>query len=532
MQANSMSNDWAAQMRRALELMNLHRFSEADQICKTILEINAGVTDAWVIRARIAQRRNLPADMLALARQAFKSAPGHLGSAFLVVEALTLCGERAEARSSLQKIEAKAGKDARLLQHIAEFHTHSGAHEGARRCLQRAGEIEPRNPHCLYNLAASLIALGDMAQAEIYLDRVIALDSHDYDAYYNRATLRRQTVAGNHVKEMTAVLQAGVKHPAGEAGLCYALAKELEDLGDYRKSFEFLQRGAEARRKLLSYRVEDDIAAIDEIRKTFDKSLFQKAAQGHDEAGPIFILGLPRSGTTLVDRIISSHSEVESLGEINDFALSLMRLAGNLPDKMALIRRAAALDFRSLGKAYTDSTRGYERRRTYFIDKTPLNYLYIGLIHLALPNARIIHMRRDPMDSAYAMYKTLFRMGYPFSYDLSDIARYYAAYEGLMAHWRSLLPGRFLDVDYEDLVENQEAVSRRIISHCGLDWEDACLRFHDNSSPAPTASAAQVRQPIYKSSLQLWRRYEQELQPLVQMLRDHGVTVDTNKCAS
>ena len=158
-----------------------------------------------------------------------------------------------------------------------------------------------------------------------------------------------------------------------------------------------------------------------------------------------------------------------------------------------------------------------------FIDKTPVNFLYIGLIARALPNARIIHLRRHPMDSGYALYKTLFRMGCPYSYDLADIAAYQLAHRRLMDHWRAVLPGRFLDVDYEALVTYQEAVSRRIIAHCGLDWQDACLRFHENSSPAATASAVQVRQPIHANSVGLWRRYAEQLEPLKAALTAGGM---------
>jgi sulfotransferase family protein len=180
----------------------------------------------------------------------------------------------------------------------------------------------------------------------------------------------------------------------------------------------------------------------------------------------------------------------------------------------------------ALGESYWTAIQGYGHSRPFVVDKTPLNYLYLGLIAKALPRAHVVHVRRHPMASCYAMFKTLFRMGYPFTYHLGDLGSYYLAYQRLMNYWRALLPGRFLDLDYESLVEDQEGTTRRLLAHCGLEWRDACLRFHENPAPTATASAAQVRQPIYRDSLDLWRNYRQELAPLARMLAHNGVPVD------
>jgi hypothetical protein len=237
------------------------------------------------------------------------------------------------------------------------------------------------------------------------------------------------------------------------------------------------------------------------------------------------VLGLPRSGTTLVDRILSSHSKVASLGEIQDFALVLIEGAGQARDKADLIRRSAAMDHAALGRAYRSRIAERDPRALFAIDKTPLNFLYIGLIALALPNARIVHVRRGAMDGCYAMYKTLFRMGYPFSYDLGDLAAYRIAYERLMAHWRGALPGRMVEIDYEALIADQEGESRRLVAACGLDWEEACLDFHRNPAPVATASAVQVRAPIHDRSVGLWRRYETGLVPLADALGKAGIAL-------
>ena len=442
------------------------------------------------------------------------------------IEALLRAGRAEEGLALLKALEASAQQDGHLLQHVGELYTHMGQHRQACATYARAAELEPSNPHYLYNLATARIALGEMDEAERLLDRVIARAPEDYDAYYNRATLRRQTRTANHIAELEKRLAAPLRHPAGAVPLGYALAKEYEDLGESEKSFAALKRGADMRRRMLSYRVEDDIATMDALAQAFDPSVFARAQAGYDDERPIFILGLPRSGTTLVDRILSSHSAVTSLGERSDFALSLVRQAGS-GAKADLIRRSTTLDFAALGRAYCDAIGAGQGEATRLIDKTPVNFLYLGLIALALPQARIVHLRRDPMDVCYAMYKTLFRMAYPFSYDLTDLGRYYLAYEKLMAHWRAVLPGRFLDVDYEALVADQEAVSRRLVAHCGLDWQEACLSFERNASPSLTASAAQARQPIYRSSVGLWKRYARDLAPLADVLRAGGIEVET-----
>lgn len=434
-------------------------------------------------------------------------------------------GAMAQALTHLNQLAADSWNDPISLQYVGEHLVHAAQNARAVEVYRRACELSPDDTRGLYNLATALIAVGDMVTSEALLDRVVALDPFDFDAWQNRSTLRRQTPERNHVRDME-VLINGLGRERGEVQLGYALSKELEDLGEWQKSFVYLKRGADRRRANLSYDVATDVAAMTEIRRVFDANYLNDSRPGDATATPIFVLGLPRSGTTLIDRIISSHDSVQSLGEINDFALCLTRLAGGVGGgKTNLIHAARDIDPKALGEAYMASSRGYGATRPIHIDKTPVNYLYIGLINKALPNARIVHLTRHPMDTLYAIYKTLFRMGCPYSYSLDDLARYYIAYDGLMTHWRGLLGGRLIEVSYEDMVGDQETQTRRLIAALGLDWQDACLNFHENASAAATASAAQVRQPIYKTSVALWRRYETELAPLVERLRAAGIAL-------
>lgn len=383
----------------------------------------------------------------------------------------------------------------------------------------------PDDPSLVYNTASSAVALGRLGEAERLFARVIFLDPADHDAWQNRSTLRRWTEEENHVEALAYVASRLEPDAPGQAPVHYALAKELEDLGRYDEAFAALQRGATARRRRLSYDVADDEAVMARIRSVFDRNWFERTPEAASQGGPVFILGLPRSGTTLTDRILSAHGDVESLGEINTLPLAVTRLTGTGTDRLDRVDASASVDPSDLGRAYLDGSRGYGVSAPWLIDKTPLNFLYLGLIRKALPGARVVHLRRHPLDSCYAMYKTLFRMGYPFSYRLQDVGRYYLAYHALMAHWRSLLGDFMLDVDYEQLVEEPEREARRLLEFVGLDWDPACLDFHTRDAPAATASAAQVRQPIYRSSVARWRCYERQLAPLAGKLREQGIAL-------
>jgi tetratricopeptide (TPR) repeat protein len=460
--------------------------------------------------------------MLATASHAVKLQPDHSAASLREIESQIYCGHVDIALSKLTALEKNANDNAHLLQEIAQMYLHCAAHKEAGRCYERAVLLRPDHAPYLFNLASSCVALGDIKRAEELFDQVIQLDPADLGACLNRSMLKTWKPDNEHISELSKKLEQLPSAHAGEVPLCFALAKEYEDLGDAKKSFTYLQRGANRRRSMMAYRVDQDVAAMVRIEQVFNAELLANAKPPAADERSYFILGLPRSGTTLVDRILSSHSKVGSLGEINNFVYALMQLAG-ASDKLELIQRSAHVDMEKLGQIYRSGIAGYGNHATHLINKTPQNYLYMGLIRMALPGAKIIHLRRHPLDSCYAMYKTLFRMGYPFSYSLDDLGHYYLAYHRLMQHWRNVMPGQFLDLDYEILVDQQENTTRRMLTYCDLEWENSCLEFHNNTAPAATASAAQVRQPVYRSSLQRWREYADQLEPLTEFLTAHGV---------
>lgn len=506
-------------LQKADALLRARQPQQAERICAEILAARPHLAEAHLIRARAQQMLGLFDAMLESIDQTRIAQPSSLLAGLMRIEALIGLGEIAAARSAVQALKAGDGaNDPGLLARLAEFETQLGGHAAALNTLRKAASMQPGDPALAYNLASAEIANGELAAAEARLDGLIACNAADYDAYYNRATLRKQTPERNHVEELAGRLGA-LQDPRGEAALCYALAKELEDLGEYDDSFAYLQRGAQARHRRLQYRVETDIGAMEKIARCFGRDYFDRQDADGAGEGAIFVLGLPRSGTTLVDRILSSHPDIESAGEVNDLAIAITRHGGGAGSKADLIERAAAMDAGPAGRQYMKAMRERGGGARFIIDKTPLNFLYIGLIAKALPRAKIVHVDRDPMDAGFAMYKTLFRMGYPFSYDLEEIGRYMRAKSMLMDHWRRFLDGRIIGMSYEALVANQESESRRLIEAIGVPWRDECLSFHENTAPAATASAAQVRRPIYASSVGKWKYYERHLGALSKSLQ-------------
>ena len=516
----------AITLREIETLIAWRRFADAEDRALRAIAYHPRNPAVWFLLGHSRQQRHNIDGARKAANQGLLVAPADKPLRVLSIELDVQTGKLAAALKDLRALAAEKGHNESLLLLIARLFTRLNLHAEADRCHRQALEKAPENVETLLRLANSTMAFGNAEEAERLLNQVIAAAPRNYDAYYNRAIARKQTASCNHVAQIERLLSQPSLDANGEIVLCHALAKELEDIGEYRRSFAVLKRGADMRRRTLRYRVEDDVSAMQEVSTVFNRDFFARDMPGEQTPKPIFILGLPRSGTTLLDRILSSHSQVESLGEVNRFAGILMRAARRSNDKFDLIAQSAQADLASVGRTYAEIASAIGTGTARFIDKTPLNFVYLGAIARALPNATIVHVRRNAMDVCYAIYKTLFSMVYAFSYDLSDLARYYLAYDKLMAHWRAMQPGRLIEVRYEDVVANQEYITRRLIADCGLDWEDVCLTPERNDGPSLTASAAQVRRKIYSSSIGLWRAYEKELQPLVRTLQENGISID------
>jgi tetratricopeptide (TPR) repeat protein len=397
----------------------------------------------------------------------------------------------------------------------------------ASRCYAQAVELAPHEPRFWFNRAAVSRFLGDLEGAEADYDRALLLDPNDAQACLNRSELRVQAPERNHLTELEKMLSARTGGWHYEVPLRYALAKEYEDLGEYASAWRHLAAGSALRRKHLQYDPRVDLATVDWIRQAFPSGL--RGSPGAQSAEPIFVLGMPRTGSTLIDRILGRHTQVYSAGELQDFGAAVVTAVqlrrGRAVPRQQLIADSAALDFGALGEDYVQRTRPRTGHTPHFTDKLPLNYLYCGLIARALPKARMVHVTRAPMATCYSIYKVLFAQGYPFSYDLVELADYYVGYRRLMAHWHATLPGRIIDIAYEDLVKDPEREARRLFDALALPWQPQCLDFERNPHPVATASASQVRRPLYTGAVSSWRHYERQLAPLAERLAAAGISI-------
>jgi tetratricopeptide (TPR) repeat protein len=379
----------------------------------------------------------------------------------------------------------------------------------------------PNQPRIWLNAAHALRTVGRRDEAVAAYRRCIALAPELGDAYWGLANLKTASLTDAEAKAMAAQLQRADLPGEDRLHLNFALGKALEDRGDYADAFAHYAAGAKIRRASIPYDADETTAQMQRAKAVFTSAFFaDRQGFGSPSSAPIFVLGLPRSGSTLIEQILASHSAVEGTMELPDIgflAKSLDRAARggrgpSYPERLVELDAASAS---ALGESYIATTaiqRQLDRPR--FIDKMPNNFQYIGLIHLILPNAKIIDARRHPLGSCFSAFKQHFAQGQAFSYDLTDLGRYYADYVELMTHVDTAIPARIHRVIYEDLVEDTDAQVRRLLDYCGLPFEEGCLKFYDNDRAVRTVSSEQVRQPIFRDGLEQWRRFEPWLGPL------------------
>lgn len=451
------------------------------------------------------------------------------GNPFLMLKKGTLLKSmrrRSEMVSVAKEVAARADGNGRLLIQLGALYQGGNMHADAIAAFGQARALLGEQPALLYDMAVSRFFSGDFEHAERDLDAVLAAAPQWARALYLRARLRRQTPERNHVAEIERRLATGFRRVDDEVAALYALAKEREDLGEYEKSFSALAAGAAKKRGTLRYDVTQECAAHQAIRDAYTAETMSGLPAGHDDAGAIFIVGMPRSGTTLTERMLLQSGEVAAAGEPKDFGHLLANAADkvrNIEPQLTPTQATLRIDFAALGRDYMRRMREVVGGSRWFVDKLPVNYRYCGAIATALPKARIIHLVRDPLDACYAVFKTLFFNAYDFSYDLDELAEYYIAYHRTMRHWHEVMPGRILDVRYEDLVTDAENQSRRIYDWCGLDWSPEVMDASLEKIVFATASAAQVREPVHSRSIGSAGRFQQQLAPLAAKLAATGI---------
>ncbi len=520
-------------MHRKAELaLNRQNLPAARAACLEILERDPAHADAYFLLGMIVLAAGSAGKAAALVERATALDPRRAEYHAQLARCRALLREEGQAARAAERALELGVSDPATLDTLGVVWSRLGAHERAVEAFRKAVVLAPDKPGIRHNLAASLRFLGRFEEAEGAYEAALQVAPDFYRAHSALAELGTHTRAANHIERLQHALGRVGDDADAELHLRHALAKEHEDCGDYAAAFEHLTIGKRRKRATLRYSVDDDLALFDRIQRLFTPALLARAAAGHASEEPIFVVGMPRTGTTLVERILSSHSAVTSAGELQNFAVGLKRAAATRSNRVLdeeTLERSLGVDFAALGKTYIESTRPMTGRAAHFVDKMPLNFFYIGFIRLALPRAKIVCLRRHPLDTCLSNFRQLFALGfsyYNYAFDLADIGRYYIAFDRLMRHWRALLPDGLLEIGYERLVADQESETRKLLEFCGLPWEERCLEFHRNPSPVATASAVQVRRRLYPDSIGRWRRYGGLLEPLRARLSAAGIELD------
>jgi tetratricopeptide (TPR) repeat protein len=498
----------------------------AENLVRAFLVKHGHHIEAMRLLARIGIARGVFDDAQLLLEAVLDLAPGYQAARFDYAQALCERHMHEQAHQQVARLLAAdpANRNYRTLQALTcvGLGQHERAIELYRDLLTDA--TQPAELHL--SIAHSLKTLGRGADA-IAEYRVAAAARAAYgDAYWSLANLKTYRFEDAELEQMRAAEAAATTSLTDRYHLCFALGKALEDRSQYERSFDYYARGNALKRSESHYQPEAlELNTRLQIEVCTPELFALHQHQGAPAADPIFIVGLPRSGSTLIEQILASHSEVEGTHELADIPRSVGELRGREPDSgkpryPAVLAGMTAGDLLGLGERYLADTRVYRTGKTHFIDKMPNNFRHLGLIHLMLPNAKIIDARREPMACCFGNFKQLFASGQEFTYSIDDIARYYRTYLELMRHWDAVLPGRVLHVQYEDVVDDLEANVRRLLNYCELEFEPACVEFHRTERSVRTASAEQVRQPIYREGLEQWRHYEPWLGTLRATLGD------------
>ena len=510
----------------ATSLYSDGELAPGEHIIRAYLLRHGNHPEAMRLLAKIGVARDVLDDAETLLEAALALAPDHSAARYEYADTLVKRQKYTLAREEVRKLLALDPRNLDYRSLSATIAVGLGEHEEAIALYRGMLADAPASPDLHLWLGHALKTVGRLPEAiESY--RAAAGARADFgDAYWSLANLKTYRFGEAEIALMRDQEASGTAALVDRTHLCFALGKAMEDRGEIDQSWFYYERGNALKRSESRYRPEVIEANTKGQIAFCTRSFFaRRTGWGDARPDPIFILGLPRAGSTLIEQILASHSQVEGTQELADIQRMALELQGRDPDLdnpryPAAFTDMAEADFRRLGEKYLADTRIYRTDKPFFIDKMPNNFRHIGLIHLILPNARIIDARRDPMSCCFSNLKQLFANGQEFTYSVEDIARYYRTYLDLMRHCDEVLPGRVLRVHHEDVVADLEGSVRRMLDYCGLEFEQACVDFHKTRRSVRTPSSEQVRQPIFRDGLEQWKRYEPWLGPLKSALGD------------
>lgn len=464
-------------------------------------------------------------DAEALLRQATRTAPDFLAAWMLLGQVLMERNKFLDAIKIFQEATRLAPARADVWGALGSAHARASNAEESVQAFAKAVSIDPDLANAQMGYAHVLKTVGDQAAA-LQAYRAAIRSRPDFgEVYWSMANLKVFKFEDHEVAAMEKQLERNDLGKSAEIHFRFALGKACEDLGDFDRAWHYYHTGNQAQRGTVQYDPTEFEVRQSSIVKVFTREfLTQREGHGCADPDPIFIVGLPRSGSTLVEQILASHSQVEGTAELpilGKIAHSIGRYRRDNLQYPEAARDLRNKDWRAYGQQYLDESRRHRRTdRPFFTDKLPNNFPHVGLLHLILPNAKVINARRHPLDSCLGSYKQLFGQGQHFTYDMFELAEYYRQYHAVMSHWHAVLPGKVLDVHYEETVMDFEAQVKRILAFCGLPFEEQCLRYYETERAVKTASSEQVRQPIYRGALGKWRRYEEHLGAWLEDLDD------------
>lgn len=518
------SEDVKTTLQQAARLLQEGRIPPAEQLVRDVLKKHPADVAAIRLLAKIGIKVGQFEEAKNLLERCLELAPDfHLARQNYVI----VLFRRQELDAALEQMEILLSVEPDNPDYLilkATVLVRKGDHEPAMEIYEKILKDYPDKARAQLNYGHTLKTVGRLDDAIAAYRHCRDLRPEIGETYWSLANLKTFRFSDEDVEKMLSQVTTKDGDPDDQSHLAFALGKAYEDRGEYDASFKFYKRGNAIRRIHHPYDPKINIYNAARQIKTFDARFFaNRAGQGCPAPDPIFIVGLPRAGSTLLEQILASHSQVQGTAELVDIIALSRKLGGKKRLRTAskypeILTELSPDHFRELGESYLQTTQVQRDKTPRFIDKMPNNFQHIGLIHSILPKAKIIDARRHPMGCCFSGFKQLFARGQAFTYDLTDIGHYYRDYVRLMDHWDDVLPGRILRVQYEDMVEDTESQIRRLLEHCGLEFEEACLRFYETDRAVRTPSSEQVRRPIYTKDVEQWRNFEDHLDPLKEAL--------------
>ena len=509
--------------------MQAGAYGDVGRACARMLEIVPHHADAFFMAAVAALEAGYPEDALAGFGKATAVDPNRAEYWAQMARCFDLLGREADALACVDRAARLPIADALSFDTLGNVLVRNGRFAEAAAQFERAVHLAPKRAQFQYNLATARMYCGEIPAATAAFERVLAIEPDHGRAHLALAEMLEGPPPPGRIERLEAALGRVAGDVDRELVIRQALALALEAGGERGRAFAHWTQGKAAKKRALGYTIDEDRALFTAFEKLFDEVACGDPRPGDASGAPIFVLGMPRSGTTLVERILASHSAVTSGGELMHFPVVVRQACGSRNPQLIDIEglpAALAADPARIGSAYLERARTVVGDAGRFTDKLPINFFYVGFLRRALPNARIVCLRRGALDTCLANFRQLFALGFPYyrySLSLTDTAEYFALFEKLMAHWDQRFPGAVYHLRYEQLVADPEAEVRRLLSHLGLDFEPGVMSFHSNDAPVATASAVQVRRPIHQRSVGAWRRYADEIAPLRRRLLELGV---------